>query len=87
MILICCEQTVAGSIASITTTSITTSEEEACLLPTETTRILYNAIESFKAAGIDLPGWMQYPFVGDDSADDDGDFDDDGSDDNDGDGG
>ena len=56
-------------------------------MSTETTRILYNAIESFKAAGIDLPGWMQYPFVGDDSADDDGDFDDDGSDDNDGDGG
>jgi hypothetical protein len=79
-----CWQSVGCSIQPSTTTSITTSEAEACTLIQGQP---YDAIATFKEAGLPLLGWMQYPVTDDplpDPGDDDsGDDDDDDSDDQD----
>jgi hypothetical protein len=65
-----CQQTTGCSVQPTTTISITTSEGEAC---TSGTGKLYNAIQSFKDAGVPLLDWMETP-VTDDLLPDLGDF-------------
>jgi hypothetical protein len=57
-----CQQTIGCSVEATTTISITTSEVEACPWLPQTP---YNAIATYKDAGIELPGWMQYPITND----------------------